>query len=111
MKIPGSKQIPPTKDAMKKLAEQLLENIGDGKIDLIWGPDLNLIEFSGQNGGEADMVDIQSSIRATAGKELSKELVEELKREDPVPADAALLIAKAKQNEDQIEEMEEDATS
>lgn len=39
-------RIPPDPNAMNRLAETLLHNTGGGVIDLIWGPELDLVETS-----------------------------------------------------------------
>lgn len=39
-------KVAPNPDAMRKLADTLLNNVGGGSVDLVWGPDLELKETS-----------------------------------------------------------------
>jgi hypothetical protein len=39
-------QILPTPEAIQRLADMLLHNVGGGVMDLIWGPELDLVETS-----------------------------------------------------------------
>jgi hypothetical protein len=63
-------KIPPTKAAVSRLSEILGNNVGGGTIDLIWGPDIELVESKSsvhQFLGEAKYVPHYNSIYAGIG--------------------------------------------